>query len=183
MVAPGRVVTEDDVRDAATTLPRNPEAAAAAVAERGVRVSVVRLAPSVHGTGDHGFVPHVINFAREHGVSPYIGEGTNRWPGVHRRDAARLYRLALERAADHAVYHATVEEGVPFRDIAEVIGSRLNLPVVSISGDQVDAHFGWFARFAQMDVAASSAKTRATLGWQPTELGLLDDIASNYFPV
>jgi nucleoside-diphosphate-sugar epimerase len=182
MVAPGHLITEDDVRDAATTLPRNPEAAASAAAARGVRVSVIRLAPSVHGAGDHGFVPHIINFAREHGVSPYIGEGTNRWPGVHRRDAARLYRLALERAADHAVYHATVEEGVPFREIAGVIGRQLNLPVVSISGDAVDAHFGWFARFAQMDCPASNAKTRATLGWQPTEPGLLDDIASAYVP-
>lgn len=182
LVAPGRVVTEDDVRDPAMPFPRNPEVAAAAAAARGVHVSVIRLAPSVHGAGDHGFVSRVIAFAREHGVSPYVGAGNNRWPGVHRRDAARLYRLALERAADHAIYHATVEEGVPFREIAGVIGQRLSLPVVSISGDEVDAHFDWFARFAQMDCPASSAKTRATLGWQPTELGLLDDIASNYFP-
>ena len=183
LIAPGRVVTEDDVRDPnAEHFPRDPETLAAAAAARGVRVSVIRLAPSVHGKGDHGFVPIVIGLAREHGVSAYMGDGNNRWPGVHRRDAARLYRLALERAAEHAVYHAVAEEGVPFREIAGVIGRRLNLPVVSLSGNDVDAHFGWFTRFAQIDAPASSAKTRQSLGWHPTEPTLLDDLDSVYFP-
>lgn len=185
LIAPGRVVTEDDVRDpGAAHFPRDPESAAAAAAARGVRVSVIRLSPSVHGAGEHhGFVPIVIGLAREHGVSAYVGDGNNRWPGVHRRDAARLYRLALERGAEHAVYHAVADEGVPFREVAGVIGRRLNLPVVSISGDDVDKHFGWFAMFAQADAPASSAKTRQSLGWQPTESALLEDVDSAaYFP-
>jgi nucleoside-diphosphate-sugar epimerase len=177
------MVTEDDVRDPSVSFPRDPESVAAAAAARGVRVSVVRLSPSVHGAGDHGFVPIFIGLAREHGVSAYVGEGTNRWPGVHRRDAARLYRLALERNAEHAVYHAVADEGIPVREIAEVIGRRLNLPVASMSGDDVDAHFGWFARFAQIDAPASSAKTRQSLGWNPTDSGLLEDLDSAaYFP-
>ncbi len=179
LMAPGRVATEDDVRDpSAVPFPRDPESVAAAAASRGVRVSVIRLAPSVHGEGDHGFVPRVIALAREHGASAYVGDGNNRWPGVHRRDAARLYRLALERAAEHAVYHAVADEGVPFREIADVIGRRLNLPVVSTSGDGVGAHFGSFAQFAQIDARASSAKTRQSLAWHPTEPALLDDLDS-----
>jgi len=184
LIAPGRLITEDDVRDpSAAPSPRNPELAAAAAAERGVRVSVVRLPPSVHGAGDHGFVPLVIALARQHGVSAFIGEGKNRWPGVHRRDAARLYRLALERAAEHAVYHAVAEEGVPFHDIAGVIGRRLDLPVNSLSGDAIEAHFGWFSMFAQIDAPASSAKTRQSLDWAPSEPSLLNDLDSAaYFP-
>jgi nucleoside-diphosphate-sugar epimerase len=184
LIAPGRMVTEDDVRDPdAMHFPRDPETVAAAAAARGVRVSVIRLAPSVHGKGDHGFVPIVIGLAREHGVSAYVGNGENRWPGVHRRDTARLYRLALERAAEHAVYHAVADEGIPFREIAGVIGRHLNLPVVSTSGDDVGAHFGWFAPFAQMDARASSAKTQQSLAWHPAEPALLDDLNSAaYFP-
>jgi nucleoside-diphosphate-sugar epimerase len=184
MIAPGRVVTEDDVRDPSIPFPRDPETAAAAAAAKGVRVSVIRLSPSVHGFGErHGFVPIVIGLAREHGVSVYAGDGNNRWPGVHLRDVARLYRLALERAAEHAVYHAVADEGVPFREIAGVIGRHLNLPVESRSGEAVDAHFGWFSHFAAIDAPASSAKTRAALGWNPTEPGLLADVDSAaYFP-
>ncbi len=185
LIAPGRVITEADVRDPdAVPFPRNPESVAAAAAARGVRVSVIRLAPSVHGEGEnHGFVPRVIALAREHGASAYVGDGNNRWPGVHRRDAARLYRLALERAAEHAVYHAVADEGVPFREIAGVIGRRLNLPVVSISGDDVGTHFGSFATFAQIDARALSAKTRQSLAWHPTEPTLLEDLNSAaYFP-
>ena len=184
MIAPGRLITEDDVRDPSSeTFPRNPESAAAAAAARGVRVSVVRLAPSVHGEGDQGFIPIVIGLARKNGVSAYAGQGNYRWPGVHRRDAARLYRLALERAADYAVYHAVADEGVPFREIAGVIGRRLDLPVTSISGDAIEAHFEWFARFAQIDAPSSSAKTRQSLAWHPTEPALLDDLDSTaYFP-
>ena len=183
LLAPGRMATEDDVRDPSVPFPRDPETVAAAVAAQGVRVSVIRLSPSVHGKGDHGFIPIVIGMAREHGVSAYIGDGNNRWPGVHRRDAARLYLLALERAADHAVYHAVAEEGVPFREIAGAIGGHLNLPVTSISGDEIGAHFGWFAHFAQIDASASSAKTRQSLGWNPTEPTLLEDLNNGaYFP-
>ncbi len=184
LIAPGRMVTEDDSRDPnAAHFPRDPETVAAAAAARGVRVSVIRLSPSVHGAGEnHGFVPRVIALAREHGVSAYIGDGKNRWPGVHRRDAARLYRLALERAAEHAIYHAVADEGVPFREIAGVIGRHLNLPVKSITGDDVGAHFGGFAMFAQIDALASSTKTRQSLGWQPTEPGLLADLEGAYFP-
>jgi nucleoside-diphosphate-sugar epimerase len=183
LIAPGRLITEDDVRDNSVPFPRDPETVAAAVAARSVHVSVVRLAPSVHGKGDHGFVPIVIGMAREHGVSPYIGEGTNRWPGVHRRDAARLYRLALERSAEHAIYHAVAEEGVPFREIAGTIGRQLNVPVASISGEEIEAHFGWFAHFAQIDAPSSSAKTQQSLGWHPTEPTLLADLDSEaYFP-
>jgi nucleoside-diphosphate-sugar epimerase len=183
LIAPGRLITEEDVREANAPFPRDPETVAAAVAARGVHVSVIRLAPSVHGKGDHGFVPTVIGMAREHGVSAYVGEGNNRWPGVHRRDAARLYRLALERGAEHAVYHAVADEGLPFRDIAGVIGRRLNIPVVSVSGDDVAAHFGWFAHFAQIDAPSSSAKTRQSLAWHPSEPTLLEDLDSEaYFP-
>jgi nucleoside-diphosphate-sugar epimerase len=184
MIAPGRMITEDDARDPSLRFPRDPESIARRVAETGVRVSVIRLAPSVHGFGEnHGFVPHIIASAREHGVSAYVADGTNRWPGVHRRDTARLYRLALERAADYAVYHAVADEGVPFRRIADIIGRRLELPVASVSSEEAGAHFGWFAHFAQIDAPASSAKTQHALGWHPTEPGLLEDLDSDaYFP-
>jgi nucleoside-diphosphate-sugar epimerase len=185
LVAPGRVVTEDDFRDPnATAFPRDPESAAAAAAKGGIPVSIIRLAPSVHGKGEHhGFVPVLIGIARQHGASAYVEDGNNRWPGVHRRDAARLYRLALDRAAEYAVYHAIADEGVPFREIADAIGRGLNVPVVGKSAGDADAHFGWFARFAQLDAPASSVKTRETLGWRPTEASLLDDLNGDaYLP-
>ncbi|GHI09983.1 3-beta hydroxysteroid dehydrogenase [Streptomyces cellostaticus] len=160
------------------------EQAALALAERGVRVSLVRLAASVHGRGDHAFVPRLIDIAREKGVAAYLGDGTNRWPGVHRLDAARLYRLALESAPAGTRLHANDEEGVPFRDIAAVIGRHLGVPVGSVPAEQAEDHFGWLGRFAGVDNPTSSALTRRLLGWEPREPGLLADLdAGHYFDV
>lgn len=170
-LAQGRTATEAD--RPSPNSPRKSEAAAQAVAARGVRVASVRLAPSVHGVGEtHGFIPILIGMARDKGVSAYIGDGQNRWPGVHRSDAARLYRLVLEHGATEPVYHAASEEGVPFKEIAEVIGRRLGLPVASRPGE----HFGWFANFAGANMSASSERTRTLLDWEPTGPGLLADI-------
>ncbi|MBV9851773.1 MAG: SDR family oxidoreductase [Armatimonadetes bacterium] len=185
MLAPGRVVTENT--PAPDTFPRKSEAAANALAARGVRAASVRLAPSVHGPGDHGFVPMLIGIARKAGVSAYIGDGANRWPGVHRLDAARVYRLALEKSVEAGawspnVFHATAEEGVPTREIAEVIGHRLGVPVRSISPEEAGAHFDFLATFFALDCAASSALTQERLGWTPTGPGLLADVDSaSYF--
>jgi nucleoside-diphosphate-sugar epimerase len=181
LLAPGRTATEDDELINTPSFPRESEAAAAALTARGVRATTVRLAPSVHGHGDHGFIPHLIQLAREKGASAYLGDGLNRWPGVHRLDAARVYRLALELSATSASFHvapfhAIAEEGVPFKAIAEVIGRRLNIPVVSKSPEEAAAHFGWFAMFAGMDAPASSVRTRAALGWEPEQPGLIADL-------
>jgi len=180
LIAPGRIATEED--KASPDFPRASETAAAAVAARGVRASAVRLAPSTHGAGDHGFVPHLIKLAREKGVAAYIGDGQNRWPGVHRLDAARLYRLALEQGVERGPYHAVDDEGVPFKAIAEVIGRRLGVPVVSKTSEEAAGHFGWFAGFAGMDIPSSSARTRSVLGWKPEQPGLLADLdQAHYF--
>ena len=178
VLPPGRLLTEASVPGAGPTAhPRAAsEEASASVAESGVRAVVVRLPPSVHGDGDHGFVPVLIAIAREKGVSAYVGDGLNRWPAVHRFDAAHLYRLALENGSANAWYHGVAEEGVPFRDIAEVIGHRLNVPVVAKSPEAAADHFGWFAHFAAMDVPASSQKTRDALRWQPKQAGLIPDL-------
>jgi nucleoside-diphosphate-sugar epimerase len=179
LIAPGRIATEQD--KASPDFPRASETAAAAVAARGVRASAVRLAPSTHGAGDHGFVPHLINLAREKGVAAYIGDGNNRWPGVHRTDAARLYRLALEQGVESGPYHAVDDEGVAFKAIAEVIGRRLGVPVVSKTPEEAAGHFGWFAGFAGMDIPSSSARTRSALGWKPEQPGLLADLDQPHY--
>jgi nucleoside-diphosphate-sugar epimerase len=176
-LAPGRMAIETDPPPAG--FPRVSEAAAIAVA---ARASAVRLAASTHGEGDHGFVPRLIAIARETGVAAYVGDGQNRWPGVHRHDAARLYRLAIEQGVESGPYHAVADEGVPFKAIAEVIGRRLRVPVVSVTQEEAAGHFGWIARFAAMDMPASSARTRSALGWQPERPGLLADLdQDNYF--
>lgn len=152
------------------------EEAARELEGRGVRVAVVRLSPSVHGDGDHGFVPALISIARQTGVSVCVGDGSNRWPAVHRLDAARLYRLVVEQAGVSGVYHAVAEEGVVFRDIAGVIGRRLGIAVELRSTEDAAAHFGWMAHFAAMDIPASSQRTRNMLGWRPEQPGLLVDM-------
>ena len=169
LVSPGRLATEEDAPTAGPdSHPRvASEGLALALASRGVRPSVIRLPPSVHGDGDKGFVPALINIARAKGVSAYIGDGSNHWPAVHRLDAARLYRLALEKAAPGTRLHGVAEEGIPTREIAEVIGRHLDLPVVSKSAEEAAEHFGWIAYFLGVNGPASSALTRERLGWNP----------------
>ncbi|WP_420148370.1 SDR family oxidoreductase [Spirosoma sp.] len=174
----GSLITEDDP---APGFPRASEAAAMSLAEKGVRASVIRLPPSVHDAGDYGFVPFIINTARKKGVSAYVGNGHNRWPAVHRLDAAHLFRLALEKGAAGARYNAIGDEGIPVREIAEVIGKQLNLPVDSITPEDAAGHFDWMSRFIVFDSPATSLKTSQQLNWQPTHRGLIDDLNAGYY--
>jgi len=180
-MAPGRVATEDILFDSQM----HPRIANAVVAlglvPRGVKVSFVRLSPTVHGNGDHGFVGRLVEIAREKGVSGYIGDGSNRWPAVHRMDAARLFRLALEKAPAGAMLHAVADEGVPARTIAEAIGRKLGLPVASIAPEAAGGHFGWLSRFFVMDQPASSALTQLRMGWKPTHPGLIEDLEQGHY--
>ncbi len=183
LTTPGRLATEEDTRE-----PGGPgghrtasENTALTLAERGVRSSVIRLAPSVHGPGDHAFVPALIGIARQKGVSAYVGDGANRWPAVHRLDAAHLFRLALESAPAGTRLHGVADEGVPFRDIAGVIGRHLNLPLVSVSREEAGDHFGWLGAFAEADCPASSTLTQKWLGWHPERPGLIPDLDEGHY--
>lgn len=175
----GPLATEADAPN--PSFPRKSEEAGTSLASRGVRVSTLRLPPSVHGLGDHGFVPALIKIAREKGVSAYVGDGLNRWPAVHRLDAASLYRLVLEKGSKGAAYHGVADEGVPFREVAEVIGRRLKVPVVSKSPEEAAGHFTWLAHFVAMDSPASSQRTCELLGWQPKQPGLIADLDSTHY--
>ncbi len=175
--AKSAVATEQDAPfPASAAYPRRSDAAITALAARGIHASVVRLAPTVHGPGDHGFVPQLVQVARQTGVSAHIGGGLNRWAAVHRLDAARVYRLAIEANAIGERFHAVAEEAIPMRDIATQIAHRLGVPLVDLSLDEARQHFGWFAGFVSMDAAASSAWTRLRLGWSPYRPSLLDDL-------
>jgi nucleoside-diphosphate-sugar epimerase len=181
--APGQVATEDVLPDP-TTDPTGrvvTELFATSFVERGVRVSVVRFPPSVHGRGDHGFVPRLINIARSKGVSAYPGDGANRWPALHRLDAADLFRLAVESAPAGARLHGVGDEGVPVREIAEVIGRHLKVPVVSMARDQATEHFGFLGAFFAADVPASSVITQHMLGWRPVQPGLIADLEEGHY--
>jgi nucleoside-diphosphate-sugar epimerase len=174
--ASGGPATEEDAALNSEAHPRAAsEEAAASAAAKGVNVSVVRL-PQVHDTARQGLITWAIAIAREKGVCPYVGDGHNRWPAAHVLDTARLYRLALERAERGAKYHAVAEEGVSFREIAEVLGKRLKLPVMSIAPEKAEAHFGWLTHFVGRDAPASSALTRQRLQWQPKERGMIADL-------
>jgi nucleoside-diphosphate-sugar epimerase len=180
---PGRLVTEEDPADlpSAVRLPRRSEETALSFSSRGVRASVVRLPRSVHGEGDHGFVPTLISIARAKGVSAYPGDGSNRWPAVHRLDAAHLFRLALEGAPTGSRLHAVGDEGVPVREIAGIIGRRLGVPVVSLPVEEVGEHFGFLGPIFSLDCPASSALTQQRFGWRPQEPGLIADIEQGHY--
>lgn len=180
-LAEGRPGTERDT-PAGGAHPRLANAAATlALAERGVRSMVVRFAPTVHGPGDHGFVATLVQIAREKGVSAYVGDGVSRWPAVHRLDAGRLVRLATKGAPAGSVLHAVAEEGIATRDIAEAIGSGLNLPVRAVSAEEAGEHFGWIGPFFGSDMPASAEITRELLGWTPGHPGLLEDLAGTAY--
>jgi nucleoside-diphosphate-sugar epimerase len=189
-IAPGRVATERDMPDLdpATALFTGGPAIRAANAQmtldftsQGVRSSVVRLPPTNHGDGDNGFMATLVAIARHKGVSGYVGDGSNRWPAVHRLDSARLFRLGLETAPAGSVLHAVADQGVPIREIAEVIGRHLDLPVESIAPEDAGEHFTWLAAFLAVDSPASSALTRELLGWEPMHPGLLDDLDQGHY--
>lgn len=182
LVSPGQLATEDIIPPFNPAWPRASEQAADEVCRLGVRAAIVRLSPSVHGDDDkHGFIPILINIAREKGFSAYIGEGLNRWNAVHRLDAAHLFRLALENATPGARYHACAEEAVTVRSVAEAIGQRLNIPVRSIAPEAAASHFGWFSQMAAIDCPASSKLTQERLNWQPTHATLLSDIDNGIY--
>ncbi|WP_041453508.1 SDR family oxidoreductase [Anaeromyxobacter dehalogenans] len=180
-IAPGRVATELIPFDAKG----HPRLANALVAlslkDRGVRSAAVRLAPSVHGEGDHGFVRRLVEIAGEKGVSGHVGDGSNRWSAVHRMDAARLFRLALESAPAGSILHGVAEEAVTIRTLAEAIATRLKLPLTSIPPEAATEHFGWLGAFLGFDQPASSALTQQRMGWRPTHPGLIQDVVAGWY--
>lgn len=177
LTPPGVVFTEAERPSVDPKFPRASEQTAFALADRGIHASVMRNPRSVHGKGEtHGFVPMLAAIAQEKGFSAWVGDGDNLWPAVHRLDAARVYRLAVERGAAGEAYHAIAEEGVPFRSIAQAIGRQVGLPSRSIAPDEADAHFGGIAMFAAGNGPASSRWTRDVLGWTPREVGIIADI-------
>ena len=184
-LAPGQVVTEDHPFPSGPNSPMGPRAlgalSALGLAERGVRSSVVRLAMSVHDDIKRGFVGTLIDIARQKGVAGYVGDGSNRWPAAHRLDAARLFRLVLESAPASSIWHGVGDEGVPLKEIAEVIGRHLNVPVASIPAEDVATHFGWLGRLVGVDAPASSAHTQERLGWTPTHRSLIADLEQGRF--
>jgi nucleoside-diphosphate-sugar epimerase len=190
-IAPGRVATERDghsLDPALAAAHGSGPATRLATAEltlsfasRGVRSSVMRLPPTNHGDGDNGFMATLVAIARDKGSSAYIGDGSNRWPAVHRLDSAHLFRLAVEKAPAGSTLHAVADEGVPIRDIAEVIGRHLDVPVVSIPAEQAGEHFTWLGGFIGLDAPASSAMTRELMGWQPTHPGLIEDLDKGHY--
>ncbi|MGC5014530.1 SDR family oxidoreductase [Streptosporangium sp. DT93] len=188
-ITPGRMSTEEDGR---TSVPSPTHLTGAetrmgtarlalGLAGRGVRSSVVRLPPTVHGEGDHGFVAALVGVARDRGVSGHVGDGSQRWPAVHRADAAHLFRLALEDAPAGSLLHAAADQGVPIRSIAEIVGRHLDLPVRSVPAGDADEHFGWLAGVLSTDNPASSERTRALLGWHPTGPGLVEDLEKGHY--
>ncbi|HME01406.1 MAG TPA: 3-beta hydroxysteroid dehydrogenase, partial [Solirubrobacteraceae bacterium] len=187
-LAPGRVATEQDGHGSDSAAHLGVAAGRLANAEltlslspSGVRSSVVRLPPTVHGDGDNGFMALLVGIARDKGVSGYLGDGSNRWPAVHRLDAGPLFRLALESAPAGSTMHAVGEQGVPIRDIAEVLGRHLDVQVAAVSAEDAGRHFGFLAGFLGVDGPASSARTRELLGWQPTHPGLIDDLDEGHY--
>ena len=180
-LAAGAFGTEDDVSHSAVMPRVASENTAIALAEHGVRSAAIRLSPSVHGVGDHGFMPILIGIAREKGVSGFVGDGTTRWPGVHRLDAARLFRLVVEGAPAGSRWHGVGDEGVPFREIAEAIGRHLDVPVRSIPPEEADAHFGFLGGLVSVDNPTSNKLTRERLGWEPVAPGLLADLDEGHY--
>jgi len=179
----GRPLTEDDASPfrGPDSMRGGSENLALDHADRGIRSVAVRFAPTVHGTGDHGFTAQLTRIARERGAAGYVGDGSTRWAAVHRSDAARLVRLALDRAPAGSRVHAVAERGLRSRDIAAAIGHQLGVPTVSVPPERVDEHFGWIGRFFGMDITATSTRTRELLDWEPTRPTLLDDIAAGAY--
>ena len=181
LVGPGHLATEDIGPRQGEGIPRVSEQSAQTLAAEGLRAMSIRLPPTVHGEGDHGFIPQIIEVAKAKGVSAYVGDGSGRWPAVHRIDAASAYRLALEKGTKGATYHAVAEQGVATKAIAEVIGRRLGVPVISVSPEEAGAHFGFLGMFFGLDAPASSARTQAELGWSWSQPDLLADLDRHYF--
>ena len=182
LISPGKLATENTLPPVNPDWPRASEQTADEVAVSGIRAATVRLSPSVHGDEDkHGFIPILVNIAKEKGVSAYVSEGQNRWNAVHRLDAAHLFRLALENATSGARYHAAAEEAITVKTIAEAIGKQLNIPIISVAPEAAAEHFGWFSHMAAIDCPTSSQWTQEHLNWHPTNVSLLTDIENGIY--